>query len=537
MKRSFICISIIFLGVALFAEKNSDLPRYKGFAIGGDVFGQFPIGDYSQFANANIGLSLAGEYTFPLNLPMNMDLGAGIRAEYGHVFPKSNTSLKSDEEIRAFANIWLRIPFKLFNQYFAFQPEVGGGISNFFTKYQIKETEKSGTYLSPFISIAPSLRWIPSSLQKLEVEFAPIFTIVPEKDKTTNMLGLRLGAIWHFKMKKEAVVDETAAEEKRKAKEAEKAEKARLAEEQAKLAEKERLVKEEDRKRAEEAEKARLAEEDRKRAEEAEKARLAAEEAEKKRLAKEEAARQAEEEAKLAEEAEKERLAEEKRLADEAEKQRLEEERLAEEERKRAEEAERIRVAEEERIAAEEAERARIAAEEEEKARLAAEEEAKHLAAEEAEKERLAAEEESEPVEEDEDETEEYAPTSVRLGLKNILFFSKNGAVFSGLSRRQIAQNERTIDEAVALIKEHPGCHVLIEGYANNISGTEKENRTACMPLSLWRAEYIKKELIKRGIKAEQIETVGRGGANPLAGRKDRNNWWKNRRVEFVITY
>ena len=570
MKRLFICILILFLGVALFAEKNSDLPRYKGFAIGGDVFGQVPIGDYAQFANANIGLSLAGEYTFPLNLPKNMDLGIGIRAEYGHVFPKSDTSLKSDEEIRAFANLWLRIPFKLFNQYFAFQPEVGGGISNFFTKYQIKETEKSGTYLSPFISIAPSLRWIPSSLQKLEVEFAPIFTIVPEKDKTTNMLGLRLGAIWHFEMKNEAMIDETAAEEKRKAKEAkkaEKAEKARLAEEQAKLAEKERLAKEEDRKRAEEAEKARLAEEDRKRAEEAEKARLAAEEAEKKRLAEEEAARQAEEEAKLAEEAEKERLAEEKRLADEAERQRLEEERLAEEERKRAEEAERIRVAEEERIAAEEAERARIAAEEEEKARLAAEEEAARLAAEEAEKTRLAAEEadkerlaaeeeaarlaaekpvtsqstdeeESQPViEEDEDETDEYTPTSVRLGLKNILFFSKNGAVFSGLSRRQIAQNERTIDEAVALIKEHPDCHVLIEGYANNISGTEKENRTACMPLSLWRAEYIKKELIKRGIKAEQIETVGRGGANPLAGRKDRNNWWKNRRVEFVITY
>lgn len=534
MKRSFICISIIFLGVALFAEKNSDLPRYKGFAIGGDVFGQVPIGDYSQFANANIGFSLAGEYTFPLNLPKNMDLGAGIRAEYGHVFPKSDTSLKSDEEIRAFANLWLRIPFKLFNQYFAFQPEVGGGISYFFTKYQIKETEKSGTYLSPFISIAPSLRWIPSSLQKLEVEFAPIFTIVPEKDKTTNMLGLRLGAIWHFEMKNEAMIDETAAEEKRKAKEAkkaEKAEKARLAEEQAKLAEKERLAKEEDRKRAEEAEKA----------------RLAAEEAEKKRLAEEEAARQAEEEAKLAEEAEKKRLAEEKRLADEAERQRLEEERLAEEERKRAEEAARLaaeeeaekaRLAEEEakRVEeAEKAEKARIAAEEEEKARLAAEEEAKRLAAEEAEKERLAAEEESEPVEED--ETEEYAPTSVRLGLKNILFFSKNGAVFSGLSRRQIAQNERTIDEAVALIKEHPGCHVLIEGYANNISGTEKEDRTACMPLSLWRAEYIKKELIKRGIKAEQIETVGRGGANPLAGRKDRNNWWKNRRVEFVITY
>lgn len=111
MKRLFICTAVLFICISLFAENTSSLPRYKGFAIGGDAFGQFPIGYYSKFANANIGLSLAGEYTFPLNLPKNMDLGGGLRAEYGHVFPKSDVNLKSDEEIRAFANIWLRIPF------------------------------------------------------------------------------------------------------------------------------------------------------------------------------------------------------------------------------------------------------------------------------------------------------------------------------------------------------------------------------------------------------------------------------------------
>ena len=126
---------------------------------------------------------------------------------------------------------------------------------------------------------------------------------------------------------------------------------------------------------------------------------------------------------------------------------------------------------------------------------------------------------------------------SERLKLKNILFFSKNGAVFSGLSRAQIRQNERTMDEAVELIKQHPGCMVYIEGYAHNISGTEKENRGSCMPLSLWRAEYVKKELIKRGISKEKIKAVGMGGANSLADPNDRGAWWKDRRVEFVITY
>lgn len=493
MKRLFILISILFfLSFTLFAENTSEVPRYKGFAIGGDVFGQFPIGDYSQFANANLGVSLAGEYTFPLNLPKNMDLGARLRAEYGHVFPKSNVALKSDEEIRVFANIWLRIPFRLFNQYFAFQPEVGGGISTFFTKYQSKEAEKSATYISPFISIAPSIRWIPAALQNLEVELAPVFTIVPEKEKSTNMLGLRLGAIWHF---------ETSAEEKRKAKEAKKAEKARLAEEEA-----EYVVEPEPEPEVEEPE----------------------------TEAVEEPEIEPEEEEPEIEEPQTEAV--EEPVSEPEEEEPQIEPQISEEEIESDTEPETESINEEENIepAIEEPE-IEPTVEEPETETEVEESQAEPLSEEEEKAEPVLEEEETTPAVEE--EPEEYTSTSVRLGLKNILFFSKNGAVFSGLSRQQIAQNERTIDEAVALIKEHPDCHVLIEGYANNISGTEKEDRTACMPLSLWRAEYIKKELIKRGIKAEQIETVGRGGANPLAGRKDRDNWWKNRRVEFVITY
>ena len=580
MKRFLLIVSCLLLTFALSAQELQDEkespPRYQGFAAGGDLLTQFALGDYSKFALMNLGGSLAGEYTLPLELPRNMDLGLALRAEFAHVFVKADTALKADEEIRAFGAAWLRIPFMLGNQFFAFQPELGGGLSVFLSKYEIKGESKSNTYLSPLISIAPSFRWIPEPLQKLEVEAAPLFTIVPEKEKATMMLGLRLGAIWHFQLKNETdkedkkAVKLAKAEEKRQKKEAE-----RLEAEEKRRKEEERLAAEEDKRRKKEEEKA-LREEEKRRQEE-EKTRLE-EEAEKQRLAEEaEKARLAEEAEKqrLAEEAEKARKAEEERLAaEEAEKQRLAEEaekvRKAEEERLAAEEAEKQRLAneaekarkaEEERLAVEEAEKQRLA-EEAEKARLEeeakrlAEEEAARLAAEEAEKARLAeeaekarkAEEERLAAEEAENQrlaeeaekarkAAEPAFITERLGLKRILFFSKNGAVFSGLSREQIRQNEKTIDKAVELIKEHPECKVIIEGYANNISGTEEEDRTACQPLSLWRAEYIKKELTKRGIAADRIETVGKGGANPLASRSDRDNWWKNRRVEFVITY
>ena len=442
MKRLLILLLYIFTGAFLFAQEDSVSPRYQGFAFGGGLFTQFPLGDYSDFAAMNLGASLAGEYTLPLELGNNVDLGLALCAEFGHVFTKSGTPLKADEELRAFAAFWTRIPFMLGNQFFAFQPEVGAGVSTFFSKYEVSGKEKKATYISPLVSTALSFRWIPQSLQKLEIEAAPLFTLVPEKDKATMMLGLRLGAVWHFQMK-----NDSSAEEKKQLKLAE-AERARLEKE-----EKERLDREEEEKR-----------------------RLQAELAEQKRL---------EEEKRLAEE-----QAEQERLAREAEENR----------RRDAELAEQKRLEEEARLAEEEKQR------EEEAARLA---------------------------------KEKAEPTLIteRLKLKHILYFSKNGAVFTGLSRKQIRQNEKTIDEAVALIKQHPECTVYIEGYAQNISGTEKENQTACMPLSLWRAEYVKKELIKRGIAKDKIETVGMGGANPIANPNDRSSWWKNRRVEFVITY
>ena len=416
MKRLLFFILLVFIAFFIFAEEGSQVPRYEGFAAGGGLFAQFPLGDYSDFSMLNLGASLAGEYTLPLELGNDIDLGLAARAEFAHVFPKSGAPLKSDEELRVYGALWTRVPFMLGNQFFAFQPELGAGLSTFFSKYEVSGSQKSGSYVSPLISVALSLRWIPRSLSKLEVEAAPVFTIVPEKEKAAMMLGLRLGAIWHFQMKNASGVKNK------------------------KQAEQERLEREAEEKRRE------------------------AELAEQKRL---------EDERQIAEEAEKARLAEEERL-------RLkEEERLAEEERQRAE-------AEEARLAKDEAEPILI---------------------------------------------------SERLKLKNILFFSKNGAVFSGLSRAQIRQNERTMDEAVELIKQHPGCMVYIEGYAHNISGTEKENRGSCMPLSLWRAEYVKKELIKRGISKEKIKAVGMGGANSLADPNDRGAWWKDRRVEFVITY
>ncbi|MBQ9281644.1 MAG: OmpA family protein [Treponema sp.] len=118
----------------------------------------------------------------------------------------------------------------------------------------------------------------------------------------------------------------------------------------------------------------------------------------------------------------------------------------------------------------------------------------------------------------------------------NSINFVPNGGLDGKLTSEQKKSNFQTLDEIAKEIKEHPGAKiVIIEGYANNISGTEKENREELMPLSQLRADAIVQELIKRGVNPDVLQATGMGGANPLASRDDHDNWWKNRRVEFRI--
>lgn len=119
----------------------------------------------------------------------------------------------------------------------------------------------------------------------------------------------------------------------------------------------------------------------------------------------------------------------------------------------------------------------------------------------------------------------------------NSINFVPNGALGANkLTKEQRDWNDETLDEIAEEIKAHPGASiVIIEGYANNISGTEKENREELIPLSQLRADAIVDELVKRGVSRDLLQSTGMGDANSLASQSDKANWYKNRRVEFRI--
>ncbi len=136
----------------------------------------------------------------------------------------------------------------------------------------------------------------------------------------------------------------------------------------------------------------------------------------------------------------------------------------------------------------------------------------------------------------------------LKMQVPSIIFRSDN-ADFAGkdvdpqrgLDRSVINNNERVLKRIAEILNKFRDYNVTIEGHANNISGTEEEETSTAngniplVPLSEDRAEYVKEVLVEYGINENRLSTVGRGGRVPVAALDDRENWWKNRRVEFIL--
>ncbi|MCI1209651.1 MAG: OmpA family protein, partial [Treponema sp.] len=84
---------------------------------------------------------------------------------------------------------------------------------------------------------------------------------------------------------------------------------------------------------------------------------------------------------------------------------------------------------------------------------------------------------------------------------------------------------------------------VTIVGHANRTTDNEEEETVenqrlwgpALIPLSQNRADYVRDCLVNHGVSFGRLTTKGMGGTQPVADWKDKDNNWKNRRVEFIL--
>ena len=106
--------------------------------------------------------------------------------------------------------------------------------------------------------------------------------------------------------------------------------------------------------------------------------------------------------------------------------------------------------------------------------------------------------------------------------------------VSRGLDQRTIENNIRILSRIVEILTKFQDYKVTIEGNASNLTGTKKEEEEV-VQLSGERARFVMNWLIQEGISPARLSYVGNGSKYMLVSPSDKENRWKNRRVEFIL--
>ena len=134
----------------------------------------------------------------------------------------------------------------------------------------------------------------------------------------------------------------------------------------------------------------------------------------------------------------------------------------------------------------------------------------------------------------------------LKMAVPSIIFLSDSSEFQKpqgNLTDEQVAKNMQVLNRITDILKKFKDYKVEIVGHANRVSDNLDEETVdnmmvwgrALMPLSKERADAIKNYLIKKGVSASNLVTDGKGGTEPVADPKDKDNNWKNRRVEFIL--
>lgn len=87
------------------------------------------------------------------------------------------------------------------------------------------------------------------------------------------------------------------------------------------------------------------------------------------------------------------------------------------------------------------------------------------------------------------------------------------------------------LDRLAAVLVQHPAVDVRVEGHTDS-AGRDEVN----LALSQGRAEAVKEALMRRGLGAGRIQSIGYGETRPIADNSSRAGRDSNRRIEIYLT-
>jgi outer membrane protein OmpA-like peptidoglycan-associated protein len=134
---------------------------------------------------------------------------------------------------------------------------------------------------------------------------------------------------------------------------------------------------------------------------------------------------------------------------------------------------------------------------------------------------------------------------NLKIAVPSIVFRA-NAADFNGLRSDVVAANDRVLKRIAQILNKFRDYKITVEGHANPTTAPdtrerereETENWQGSPPsgqLSRDRAEAVIKILVRNGVSASRLTPKGVGGTKTVVPWNDRDNNWKNRRVEFIL--
>jgi flagellar motor protein MotB len=121
---------------------------------------------------------------------------------------------------------------------------------------------------------------------------------------------------------------------------------------------------------------------------------------------------------------------------------------------------------------------------------------------------------------------------SLRIQVPSIIFRGDN-ADFVGLGKEIVDNNNRVLRRIAEILSKFQDYRVQVEGHANRSTGAYDEQEL--VSLSESRARAVVNMLVEFGVNRNRLTAIGMGAKKPIAAYGDVDNYWKNRRVEFLL--
>ena len=104
------------------------------------------------------------------------------------------------------------------------------------------------------------------------------------------------------------------------------------------------------------------------------------------------------------------------------------------------------------------------------------------------------------------------------------------GVNFETGSATLTKESESTLERVFVSLVQHPELRIEIAGYTDNVGSPRTNQR-----LSQRRADMVSQWLVRKGVAATRMTTVGKGELDPIAPNSSPEGRAKNRRIEFHV--